>query len=135
MCSISDFIYAALPWIAIGISIALITVNFKKKKKDEKESDYVTTGICLGMCFGVAIGSSLTDTFGESALTYGICFGMLFGVVTGSFMSRNRKKSNEQKISKLSGEAEDKKMPAYNKRFNSVEIAALSYLRCYFVVA
>ena len=28
MCSITDFIYAALPWIAIGISIVLITVNF-----------------------------------------------------------------------------------------------------------
>jgi len=83
-----DFIFAALPWVAIGVSVALVAANFKKKKEDENKGDHVSIGMCLGMCFGIAIGSSLTEAFGDSALTYGICFGMLAGVVAGLLINK-----------------------------------------------
>jgi len=104
-----DFIFAALPWIVIGVSIAFITANFKREKKNEKEGSYISIGISLGMCFGVAIGSLLAKTFGNIVLTYSICFGMLIGVVAGLFISKNsREKSNEQKTSNLSEYVENK---------------------------
>ena len=81
-----DFIFAALPWVAIGVSVALVAANFKKE--DENKGDHVSIGICLGMCIGTAIGSSLTEAFGDSALTYGICFGMLAGVVAGLLINK-----------------------------------------------
>ena len=91
-----DFIIVALPWIVIGVTIAVITTFLTKSKKrkdlvlieendqDNKEEDnYMSQGISYGMCFGVAIGSALTNLFGLQALTYGICFGMLVGLVVG----------------------------------------------------
>lgn len=88
-----DFIIAALPWIAIGIAIALVVTNFRSNENTEKskkhiKDDHISIGMCLGMCMGTAIGSALTGTFGEIALTYGICFGMLIGVIAGLFMRR-----------------------------------------------
>lgn len=91
-----DFIFASLPWIVIGITIAVITAFLTKSKKrndidlktqsdeDKKEEEtYISQGISLGMCFGVAIGSALMNIFGDQALTYGICFGMLTGLLIG----------------------------------------------------
>ena len=49
-----DFILATLPWIIIGISVAIIVVNNNKvnTKKTSKET-YISEGLCLGMSFGV----------------------------------------------------------------------------------
>lgn len=44
----NDFILTALPFIAMGISIVIITVNSKKNKEN-----YIPEGMCLGMCFGL----------------------------------------------------------------------------------
>ena len=54
-----DFITAALPWIIIGIAIALLAVNAGKRKKGEKKADdNMSEGMCIGMCIGVALGAS-----------------------------------------------------------------------------
>ena len=65
--------------------MALTMLNKKKKEEDD---DYTATGMSIGMCICVAIGSSLMGTFGRSALTYGLCFGMLGGMMIGTFVSK-----------------------------------------------
>jgi len=102
-----DFIFAALPWIAMGITVAVVLVNVNNKRKgkyqsNEKldnithektdkrngEENYVTLWMVFGISFGAAIGSSFIDTFGTVALTYGICFGMLIGTLIGVFFKK-----------------------------------------------
>jgi len=103
-----DFIFAALPWIAIGVAIAVVIANFSKKKKSRSvsekpnklsidntetnkkhtEDDYISYGMSIGMCIGVSIGTALMGTYGDIALTYGICFGMLGGVVVGACIKK-----------------------------------------------
>ena len=78
-----EFMMAALPWICIGIAIALFAVNHgatKKAKDSEKEyGNYMTEGMCLGMCVGTAFGGN------------GLIYGMLLGLVVGMLI----KKDNE----------------------------------------
>lgn len=70
-----EFIVAALPWICIGIAIALFAANHgaaKKAKDSDKEyRNYMTEGMCLGMCVGTALGGN------------GLIYGMLVGLVIG----------------------------------------------------
>ena len=68
-----DFIFAALPFIIIGICLAIICANFKKEKKT-----YCSEGMAIGMCFGVAIASALHINLG-----LGISIGMLIGEAIG----------------------------------------------------
>ncbi len=71
-----DFITAALPWIIIGIAIALLAVNAGKRKKgDDNMSE--------GMCIGVALGAS-----GVIDLGLGISLGMLAGMAVGSCVKK-----------------------------------------------
>ena len=102
-----DFIFTALPWIALGITVAVVVAYESNKKKgkyqsnekvdsivkektDKKsgEENYATLGMLFGMAFGTAIGSSFIDTYGTTALTYGICFGMLIGALLGVFLKK-----------------------------------------------
>ena len=70
-----EFMMAALPWICIGIAIALFAANHgaaKKAKDSDKESgNYMTERMCLGMCVGTALGGN------------GLSYVMLVGLVIG----------------------------------------------------
>ena len=87
-----DFIMAALPYVAIGITLAVLAANFAGRKKkqgkditlendkanqsceqEEESENYMTIGMCIGMCIGTSLGSS-----GVVDLSIGISFGMLF---------------------------------------------------------
>ena len=68
-----DFIFAALPFVIIGICLAIICANFKNEKKT-----YCSEGMAIGMCFGVAIASALHINLG-----LGISIGMLIGEAIG----------------------------------------------------
>ena len=68
-----DFIFAALPFVIIGICLAIICANFKNEKKT-----YCSEGMAIGMCFGVAISSALHINLG-----IGISLGMLIGEAIG----------------------------------------------------
>ena len=60
-----DFMGAALPWIAIGILLAVIAVRDSAHKKDkEKKEDRGTEGMALGMCLGVAVASAIHVNIG-----------------------------------------------------------------------
>lgn len=90
-----DFLSAALPWVLIGIAIAIIAANFGRKTrklntKEQKNSDeanspnrddkgnYMSVGMCLGICIGTVFSST-----GIVPLSYGISLGMLIGMVVG----------------------------------------------------
>ena len=68
-----DFILSALPFIIIGICLAIIFANNKKEK-----NTYCSEGMALGMCFGVAMASALKINMG-----LGISLGMLIGETVG----------------------------------------------------
>lgn len=81
-----DFILAALPWVTVGICLAVLFADrarqSKKRKSDEEHEDnYLSEGMCIGMCMGVAVNAQ-----------YGMCIGMLIGMVFGMFV---KKKGNK----------------------------------------
>ncbi|BAL00474.1 hypothetical protein OBV_32750 [Oscillibacter valericigenes Sjm18-20] len=56
-----EFLTAALPWVVIGVCVALLAVNRKKQKankenrraKDDKsDENHMTDGMCAGAAFG-----------------------------------------------------------------------------------
>ena len=84
MKEFTDFMSAALPWICMGLLLAIFFAqNARKKKNVSKEennkNDYGTEGMALGMCFGVAIGTALGNNTGV-----GLAIGMLLGLAIGS---------------------------------------------------
>ena len=90
-----DFIMAALPWVVMGIALAVLAVNVSKKannkakvdvdtKDSEAEEDnYMLIGMCLGMCIGCAL-----STTGIISTSYGTSFGMLIGMAIGSTIKK-----------------------------------------------
>ena len=87
MKNILEFLSAALPWICMGLLLAIFFVqNARKKKDNKKKENYSTEGMALGMCFGVAIGTSLGNNTG-----IGLTLGMLAGFVIGSCIEKKKK--------------------------------------------
>lgn len=82
-----DYIYSALPFIAIGI--VLVTFFSRKsisKKSEGNQKDYSAEGMSLGMCLGCAIGATGLVDFGT-----GLSLGLLIGMCVGMLI----KKENE----------------------------------------
>ena len=73
-----DFIFAALPFVIIGICLALLAANHNRIK-DSKEKNHMAEG----MCFGVALATSMHFNLG-----LGIGLGMLVGETVGMFMPK-----------------------------------------------
>ena len=94
MGGIFDFLRAALPWIAIGLLLAVLFARSAgKKKKEEQSDDYGTEGMCLGMCLGTAIGTSFGNNTG-----IGISLGMLIGLAIGTCIKKgNHGEDNDEK--------------------------------------
>ena len=75
MESTFDFLSAALPWIAMGLLLAIFFARAAhRKKKAEKKEDRGPEGMALGMCFGVAISTALHINTG-----LGLMAGMVLG--------------------------------------------------------
>ena len=91
MKDIAAFLSAALPWICIGLLLAILFAQIARKKKDDKKKEnYGTEGMALGMCFGVAIGTSLGNNTG-----IGLTLGMLAGLVIGSCIEKKKSEDEE----------------------------------------
>ena len=92
MEAIIDFIRAALPWVAMGLLLAVFAARSAGRKKKEKEIDnYGTEGMCLGMCFGTAIGTALGNNTG-----IGISLGMLIGLAIGTGIKKEGQKDDKK---------------------------------------
>lgn len=86
-----DFLSAALPWICLGLLLAVfLAKNASNKKGSRAEENYATEGLALGMCFGTAIGTSLGGNTG-----IGLTLGMLAGFVIGSNIKKKSGDSDE----------------------------------------
>ena len=80
MDNIFDFMSAALPWIAMGLLLAIFFAKAAHEKKDkEKKEDHSSEGMALGMCFGVALSTALHINVG-----LGMMAGMVLGLLVGS---------------------------------------------------
>ena len=85
-----DFMSAAMPWIAMGLLLAIFFVRAAHgKKKKEKKEDHSSEGMALGMCFGVALSTALHINTG-----LGLMAGMVLGLLVGSGIE---KKSDNDK--------------------------------------
>ena len=92
MKAVFDFIRAALPWIIMGLLLAVYFARCAgKKKKEEQTGDYGAEGMCLGMCFGTAIGTA----FGNN-IAIGLPLGMLFGLAIGSSIKKEEQNNDEK---------------------------------------
>ena len=89
MKNFMDFLSAALPWVSIGLLLAIFFARSARKKK-EKNENYGTEGMAFGMCFGTAIGTSIGNNTG-----IGLSLGMLAGLVIGSCIEK--KKNDDSK--------------------------------------
>ena len=85
MENIFDFMRAALPWIAMGLLLAIFCAGSAsgKSKNNKTDDNYGTEGMCLGMCLGTAIGTALDNNTG-----IGISLGMLIGLAIGTCMKK-----------------------------------------------
>lgn len=92
MEAVFDFLHAALPWISIGLLLAVFFARSAgKEKKEEAPDDYGTEGMCLGMCLGTAIGTALGSNTG-----IGICLGMLLGLAIGTSIKKEGQSDEQQ---------------------------------------
>ena len=76
-----DFMSAALPWIALGLLLAIFFARTANGTK--KEEDHGSEGMALGMCFGVALSTALHVNVG-----LGMMAGMKLGLLVGSGMKK-----------------------------------------------
>ena len=84
MENLIDFFRGALPWITVGLALAVLCArSAKKKKEDQSSEDYGTEGMCIGMCLGTAIGTSLGNNTG-----IGISIGMPMGLAVSSCIKK-----------------------------------------------
>ena len=92
MEAVFDFLRAALPWIVMGLLLAVFFARSAgKEKKEETPDNYGTTGMCLGMCFGTAIGTALGNNTG-----IGISLGMLIGLAIGTCIKKEGQNNDEK---------------------------------------
>ena len=90
-----DFLSAALPWLCIGLLLAILFArSARKKKSDETKENYATEGMALGMCFGTAIGTAIGTSIGNNT-GIGMSLGMLLGLAIGSGIEKKENDNDE----------------------------------------
>ena len=93
MENVIDFLRAAMPWVAMGLLLAVFAARSAGSKKKEKESDnYGTEGMCMGMCLGTAIGTAIENNTG-----IGITLGMLIGLAIGTCIKKEGQDNDQKK--------------------------------------
>ena len=74
----TDFFMAALPFVAIGVTVALLAASHQQGR-----SSYLTEGMCLGLALGAGLSSLLQMELGLS-----MSLGMLLGAALGQLAPR-----------------------------------------------
>ena len=73
-----DFFLSALPFIIIGLCLAIIFANAKQDKHT-----YCSEGMCMGLCLGVAFSLLININMG-----LGLSLGMLIGETIGILIEK-----------------------------------------------
>lgn len=90
----SKFIKSALPFLLIGISLALFAAGYYRSHKDKKPAegenpkDFSGMGPLFGVAIGIAIGTA-NDSIGAGL---GAGIGMLIGTIIELVIFSNRNK-------------------------------------------
>lgn len=80
MDQVYEFMSAALPWVSMGILLAVFLAKAASRKKDgDRKENYGSEGMALGMSLGVALGTALHVNIGIAMVV-----GMLLGLLLGS---------------------------------------------------
>ena len=89
MSSIYMFAGAAMPWIALGLLLAVFCVRAACiKMTHKKKDDYSSEGMSIGMCFGVAMATALHINVG---------IGMMLGLLLGLAIGSSKEKEDDKK--------------------------------------
>lgn len=92
-----EFFMAALPWICMGVAVAVAMVVLRhekvrkemleadetltaeeKQKKSAQRSSNMVWGMCIGECVGIALAEAC-----DFSITIGISVGMMIGIALG----------------------------------------------------
>ena len=93
MENIFDFMSASLPWVAMGLLLAIFFARAAHmKKKDEEKENHASEGMALGRCFGVALSTALHINVG-----LGMMAGMVLGLLVGLGIESNQDKESKAK--------------------------------------
>lgn len=71
-----DFIRAALPWLCLGVSLALCAANGETRRKAKEAGQNAENYMVEGMCFGMCIGLILGTQYASCGLLAGTLIGM-----------------------------------------------------------
>lgn len=92
MEEIFDFLRAALPWIAMGLLLAVFFAQrAQKKEKKSGSDDYAAEGMGFGMCLGLCLFTALGQNIGT-----GLCVGMLLGLAIGSSIKKEGRRDDKK---------------------------------------
>lgn len=86
-----DFVMAALPWVVIGLAVAVFMANCAQKEDSAKSQ---THGMAIGMSVGILAGIALSamGVLENDALGIGIGIGMLWGIALGGTGGKQNEK-------------------------------------------
>ena len=90
MENVSDFLQAALPWIVMGLLLAVFFARSAKEKENSSDN-YAMEGMGYGMSLGLCLFTALGKNIGT-----GLCLGILLGLVIGSSIKKEGQ-SDDQK--------------------------------------
>lgn len=90
----NEFIWSALPWVFMGVAVAVICANLgsKQTKKDKALAETIAVGIALGLIFGVALNYC---GLWENHL-YGFSIGPLWGVAMATIYAGHDNKNEDK---------------------------------------
>ncbi len=81
----ADFFNAALPFVSMGLTIALLAANGRRGRKN-----YLTEGMCLGLALGAGLAGVLHMELGQA-----MSLGMLLGAALGQLAPKGGKEPSE----------------------------------------
>lgn len=77
-----DFMLAALPWVCMGLSVALCAAHFFGQQAEDREQNYMIEGMLVGMVLSLIFGAEY------------LAYGMLLGVLVGMYIKKEAREEN-----------------------------------------
>ena len=90
MENVKDFVLAALPWVLMGVALAIVAALFARREKTGKKSvkeTYMGEGMALGM-LGYSVTSSVA--LRDSCMALSIAAGIIFGFLLYTYTPQGR---------------------------------------------
>lgn len=84
----AHFFTAALPFIAIGLAIALLAANARRGRE---RKNYLTEGMCLGLALGAGLSGLL-----QMELGLAMSLGLLLGAALGQLVPKGEVDKTEE---------------------------------------